>query len=52
MTTSALKKCRIERADVVIGPYAVDKLTPRQIGIFCPLWYKIIGCKSNQKRVS
>jgi hypothetical protein len=29
MTTSALKKYRVERADVVIGPYAVDKLTER-----------------------
>ena len=29
MTTSARKKHRIEWADVVIGPYAVDKLTPR-----------------------
>ena len=24
MTTSALKKCRIARADVVIGPYTSD----------------------------
>ena len=29
MTTSALKKHRVGRADVVIGPYAVDKLTAR-----------------------
>jgi len=35
MTTSALKKCCIERADVVIGPYTVDKATTQEIGI-CP----------------
>ena len=33
MTTSALKKYCVKRADVVIGPYAVDKLTTREIGI-------------------
>ena len=34
MTTSALKKHCVGRADVVIGPYAVDKLTDREIGIY------------------
>ena len=29
MTTSAFKKHCVGRADVVIGPYAVDKLTER-----------------------
>ena len=33
MTTSALKKHCVGRADVVIGPYAVNKLTEREIGI-------------------
>ena len=32
MTTSAPKKHCVGRADVVIGPYAVDKLTEQEIG--------------------